>query len=109
VVRKPLHWLADDLTVPRLSSEAAQEIGALLEIICLGEMPPMPHSRPMPSVGTRCHELRVNDRDQTWRIVYHIARDAVVVLDVFSKKTRRTPKAVIERCKQRLRCYEREC
>lgn len=62
----------------------------------------------MPSVGARCHELRVTDRQQTWRVVYHIAEDAIVVLDVFSKKTQRTPKQVIDRCRRRLRCCEEE-
>lgn len=32
--------------------------------------------------------------------------DAVVILEVFSKKTRKTPNAVIEACKRRLREYE---
>ena len=68
----------------------------------------MPHSKPMPSIGARCHELRVNDRNQTWRIVYHIAYDAIIVLDVFSKKSRATPKRVVDRCKRRLRRYEEE-
>lgn len=82
--------------------------GALLEVVALGGIPAMPHSRPMPSIGPRCFELRVNDGNRTWRIVYHIADDAIVILDVFAKKTRATPKHVIERCRRRLRRYERE-
>jgi phage-related protein len=31
--------------------------------------------------------------------------DAVVILDVFKRKTRTTPKKVIEVCKSRLRAY----
>ena len=65
----------------------------------------MPHSRPMPAIGERCHELRVVDIDTTWRIVYRIDSDAIVILDVFSKKTRSTPQSVIERSKRRLREY----
>jgi phage-related protein len=60
----------------------------------------------MPSIGPRCHELRVPDRDVTWRIVYRIDRDAIVIADVFGKKTRQTPRAVIERCRRRLRDYD---
>jgi phage-related protein len=30
----------------------------------------MPHSRPMPDIGERCHELRIVDVDATWRIIY---------------------------------------
>ncbi len=107
-MRKPLRWLADEIRVPPFSPEAALEVGALLEIVALGGMPAMPRSRPMPSVGARCHELRVTDQRQTLRVIYHIAEDAIVVLDVFSKKTRRTPRQVIDRCRRRLRRYEEE-
>jgi phage-related protein len=42
----------------------------------------------------------------TWRIVYHLASDAVVILDVFQKKTRTTPKQVVEVTRRRLRAYQ---
>ena len=61
----------------------------------------LPHSRPMPSVGARCHELRVNDADNTWRIFYRIDVDAIA-------KTGKTPKRTIDVCKARLRNYDRE-
>jgi phage-related protein len=60
----------------------------------------------MPSIGPRCHELRINDAEASWRIVYRIDPDAIVILEVFSKKSRETPRAVIEACKRRLREYE---
>jgi len=60
----------------------------------------------MPSVGPRCHELRIDDAGVSWRIVYRVEPDAVVILEVFSKKTRKTPNTVIEACKRRLREYE---
>ncbi len=59
----------------------------------------------MPSVARGCHELRIVDQNATWRIIYLVDTDAVVILDVFSKKTRATPKYTIEVCKQRLRKY----
>ena len=65
----------------------------------------MPQSRPMPTVGLQCHELRINDENQTWRIVYHVTSDAVVVLDVFSKKTAGTPDDVLTNCRRRLAAY----
>lgn len=68
----------------------------------------MPHARPMPAIGTRCYELRINDRGSAWRIMYAVASDAIVVLDVYQKKTRRTPRGVIDRCRKRLKRYERE-
>jgi phage-related protein len=59
----------------------------------------------MPTIGGGCHELRIVDKNATWRIVYFLAQDAVVILDVFSKKTKETPKPVIEVCKRRLQAY----
>lgn len=52
-----------------------------------------------------CHELRIVDQDATWRIVYFVDRDAVVILEVFSKKSRQTPKKVIDTYKKRLATY----
>jgi phage-related protein len=60
----------------------------------------------MPSIGRRCHELRINDETATWRIVYRIDPDAIVIVEVFSKKTPATPKAVIELAKARLRMFD---
>jgi phage-related protein len=62
----------------------------------------MPHSRPMPDIGRGCHELRIRDGDQHWRLVYHLAPHAVVILDVFAKKMQATPKAVRDACRRRL-------
>jgi phage-related protein len=59
----------------------------------------------MPSIGSQCHELCINDQNQTWRIVYHVAADAVVILEVFSKKSAATPNEVLMNCKRRLRAY----
>ena len=66
----------------------------------------LPHSRPMPSIGPRCHELRVPDEDANWRIMYRLDKDAVVIADVLSKATRKTPKHVIDTCRCRLAAYD---
>jgi phage-related protein len=60
----------------------------------------------MPIVGPRCHELRVPDAAVTWRILYRVDSDAIVITEVFSKKTRTTPHQVIEACQRRLRSYD---
>jgi phage-related protein len=67
----------------------------------------LPHSRPMPMIGPRCHELRINDAATTFRIMYRLDPDAVIILEVFSKQTRQTPTSVIEACQRRLRDYDR--
>jgi phage-related protein len=56
----------------------------------------------MPSIGARYHELRVNDASSNWRLVYRIDNDAIVILEVFAKKTGATPKVVIATCRKRL-------
>ena len=40
--------------------------------------------------------------------MYRVDPDAVVILDVFEKKTSKTPKSVINVCKGRLKIYNRE-
>jgi phage-related protein len=104
---KPLVWLRGEVKTPPFSAEARVEAGFLLRRLQKGEGLGLPHSRPMPSIGSQCHELRIHDENQTWRIVYHVATDAVVILDVFSKKTAATPKEVLTNCKRRLAAYIR--
>jgi len=102
---KPLVWLAGEVKTPPFSPEARLEAGFLLRRLQQGESLSMPHSRPMPGVGRGCHELRIGDRDATWRVVYFVDADAVVILEVFSKKSQATPKNVIETCQARLARY----
>ena len=59
----------------------------------------------MPSIGLQCHELRINDQNQTWRIIHHIATDAVVILEVFNRKLATTPNNVLVNCSWRLAAY----
>jgi len=66
----------------------------------------MPQSRPMPTIGPRCHELRINDEAVSWRIVYRADPDAVVIAEVFNKKTQQTPRSVILSCQRRLKEYD---
>ena len=60
----------------------------------------------MPSIGTRVHELRIDEESGTWRIIYRIDSDAILVAEVFAKKTRTTPQSVIVNCRKRLRNYD---
>jgi phage-related protein len=106
---KPLVWLSGEIKTPPFSQNARLEAGFLLRKLQKGEMLSLPQSRPMPSIGFRCHELRINDKNTRWRIIYRIDSDAVIILDVFEKKTQRTPKQVIETCMQRLTTYDSSC
>ena len=68
----------------------------------------MPLSRPMPSIGTRCHELRVRDAGKQWRLVFRTDPDAILVVDLFRKTTQKTTKQAIDRCRRRLRQYDED-
>jgi phage-related protein len=103
---KPLVWLHGEVKSPPFSKEGRLEAGFLLRRLQRGDLLEMPASRPMPSVGVRCHELRVNDSSGQWRLVYRIDTDAIVIAEVFSKKTRATPKPVVDVCRKRLKEYD---
>ena len=103
---KPIVWLRAEVKTPPFSPTARIEAGALLRQLQEGFMLGMPHSRPMPEIAARCHELRIVDKGATWRIVYRLDQDAVIVVAEFSKKTAQTPKHVIVDCRRRLRQYE---
>lgn len=105
-VSKPLRWLAGEVKTPPMSIEARREMGFLLRRLQDGEKLALPQSRPMPSIGKACHELRVNDQNKTWRLFYFLDTEAIVILEVGEKKTQETPKATIEVCKQRQKSYE---
>ncbi len=94
------------MKTPPMGMEARREMGMLLRELQEGAQLSMPQSRPMPSIGPRCHELRVNDQNKTWRLIYRTDANAIVVLDVFEKKTNQTPRKVIDNCQRRLKHYE---
>jgi phage-related protein len=96
---KPLAWLHGEIKTPPLSKNARIEAGVLLRRLQRGEKLGLPQSRPIPAIGPRCHELRIQDANATWRIVYRLDRDAVVVVEAFPKKTQATPASVIRNCK----------
>lgn len=108
IVSKPLIWLHGEVKTPPFSLAARLEAGFLLRELQQGASLGLPHSRPMPSIGNHCHELRIRDENKTWRIIYRIDSDAIVIADVFMKTTRTTPKAVIEVSQQRFTQYDRD-
>jgi phage-related protein len=103
---KAVVWLHGQVKTPPFSASARVEAGFLLRQLQTGEKIGMPHSRPMPTIGKQCHELRINDQDKTWRVIYRIDEDAIIILEVFAKKTNATAQKVIDVCKERLRRYD---
>jgi phage-related protein len=104
---KPLAWLHGEVKTPPFSAAARIEAGLLLRRLQRGERLELPHSRPMPGIGPRCHELRIQDARLTWRLVYRVDQDAVIICDMFAKKAQTTPQSVIGACRRRLSTYDR--
>lgn len=103
---KPLVWMHGEVKTPPFTADARVEAGVLLRRLQRGESLSLPHARPMPDIGRRCHELRIPDEDQTWRIMYRLDADAIVILEVFSKKSQQTPTRIVETCRRRLKLYD---
>ena len=103
---KPLVWMHGEITTPTFNENARIEAGYLLRQIQKGIKLSLPQSRSMPLIGTQCNELRINDKNMTWRIIYRIFTDAILILEIFEKKTNKTPKSIIDVCKQRIKRYE---
>jgi len=102
---KPLVWLHGEIKTPPFTQAGRIDAGALLRQLQSGERIGMPHSRPLPSIGSGCHELRLWDAGHSWRVVYFLDADAIVILEVFAKRTRATPLNIIEMCRNRLAAY----
>ena len=103
---KPVAWLHGEIKSPPFGVKARSVADALLRQLQLGESLGMPHSRPMPGIGPRCHELRVRDADRNRRVFYRIVPDAILILGVEPKATRATPRPTIDECRRRLRNYD---
>jgi phage-related protein len=104
--RKPVVWLHGEVKTPPFTPEGRQEAGMLLRLLQEGERLGMPQAEPLPDVGPRCGALRVRDAEHNWRVMYRVDSDAVLVVEVYPKKTRTIPDEVIGRCKKRLKQYD---
>ncbi len=103
---KALVLLRGEIKTPPMSKAARLEAESLLRRLQQSEVLSMPHSRPMPDIGRRCQELRIEDGDSIWRVFYRTDPDAVLILGVLQKKSRTTPQEVIDSCKGRLAAYD---
>lgn len=101
-----LVWLHGTVKTPPISTAARKQIGFLLRLLQQGISLGMPFARPLPSIGASVHEVRVPDGDKDWRLVYRIDSDAIVIVDVFAKRSRATPHQVVETARKRLRRYD---
>src|SRR5437660_12886160 len=94
--RKVVAWLHGEIKTPPCTEEGRKEAGDLLRLLQEGEPLAMPQAEPLPVVGPRCGALRVRDGRHNWRIMYRVDADAILVLEVYAKKTRKIPDEVID-------------
>jgi phage-related protein len=104
--RKPVVWLQGEIKTPPFTAKGRKEAGLLLRLLQEGERLEMPQAERLPDVGPRCGALRVRDAGHNWRIMHRVDADAILILEVYPKKTRKIPDDVIQRCKQRLKQYD---
>lgn len=97
----------EELKTPPMSKSARIEAGDLLRDLQEGRSIGMPKARPMPSIGARCLELRVNSPEGQWRVFCRVDADRIVMIHLLEKKTEATPPQVIALCKQRLAAYDK--
>lgn len=102
---KPVMWL-DGFGSPPMTKDASREAAYAVRQVQRGTLLSMPLSSPMPEIGSHCHELRIRDVNTTWRIIYRIDSDAVIIVHVFAKKTGATPENVKALCRKRLSNYD---
>jgi phage-related protein len=99
---KPVQWLGDSRDrLRRFPEEARRETGYQLSLIQAGRS--AVDWRPMPLVGNGVIEIRVHAAGE-YRVFY-VAKfeDAVYVLHVFAKKTRKTSSLDFELGRKRYR------
>lgn len=99
---KPIQWLGDSRDrLRRFPPAARREIGYQLSLIQAGRS--AGDWKPIPLVGTGVVEIRVHAEGE-YRVFY-VARfeDAVYVLHVFGKKTRKASSLDVELGKKRYR------
>lgn len=95
-MQKPIEFMGRSLQdIRAMPDEARQRAGFALDAIQRGH-PPL-DAKPMTTVGGGVMELRIWCADGTWRIIYAAQfEDAIYVLHVFQKKTRKTPQKDLE-------------
>ncbi|MEM1055682.1 MAG: type II toxin-antitoxin system RelE/ParE family toxin [Bacteroidota bacterium] len=83
-------------------ADARQDTGYALHLLQHGDWPP--DTKPMRTVGSGVHEIRVSADGRAFRTLF-VAKldDAIYVLHAFEKKTRKTPQRDLDLARHRYR------
>jgi phage-related protein len=83
---------------------ARRQVGEAILELQKGARLTMPLSRPMTTVGTGVHEIRVRDAAGIYRAFYLVkSARGVIVFHAFEKRTQQTPQREIDLGRKRLR------
>jgi phage-related protein len=104
---KPIRFCGRSLDVIRRFPEASKrEAGYQLDRVQHGLEPI--EWKPMPSIGSGVHEIRIMHKGQ-YRVIYVTKfAEAIYVLHAFQKKTQKTRKQDIDTAKQALKQLQNE-
>lgn len=105
-MQKPIIWMGRSLKeLRRMPEEVKDEIGYALYRVQMGETPKI--ATRMKGDLSEVMELHVDEGGDTYRTMYTVKLEGLVyVLDAFKKKAKRgreTPRADLERVRQRLK------
>ena len=90
--------------IAQLPEEVRGDLADALARLDAGLSLSMPLSRPMPTIGSGVHELRLKDRSGQYRVVYALVlRGEIHVLHAFKKTTAATPLRAISVVRKRLK------
>lgn len=100
-VLKKVTFLGSSLDdIRRFPENARRQAGYQLDRVQHGLDPD--DWKPMSSIGSGCREIRVRDKEGTFRVFYVATIDETVyVLHAFQKKTQKTSNADLDLAKQR--------
>jgi phage-related protein len=95
-------WGHSKDVVSRFPDQVKQNLGYSLRLLQWGEEP---HDyRPLPSVGKGLYELRDQDKDGWYRVIYLSRTDGVIhVVHAFEKNTRAMPESEKEVARRNLK------
>lgn len=103
-VRAVIWHLKAKVEISAYPEDVRKELGYLIYRLQLGEVLPMPHSRPMKSVAMGASELRVRGPDGNYRVFYYTKSPrGILVFHAFVKKSEQTPESEVAAGKSRLR------
>lgn len=90
--------------IEKLDPFTRSRLAELFSLLAAGANLGLPVSRPMPTVASGTHELRLKDRTGQYRVFYFTkSADAVLVFHFIKKKTEATPHHELEIARGRLK------